>query len=150
MEKKYIIRLEEFVKLIKEDNKENPPVETWYGFPSNTSHIMNLLSASNSEYRVMRDKMEFETNSESLNQMIIFSQYLGFPNPTRMDEFFTENIDIWGTVHNPSKFINAMLEGGNYIWKYGYGESTELSRLQIVLQWDRVAKNLKQKYLKED
>jgi hypothetical protein len=38
----------------------------------------------------------------------------------------------------------------NYIWAYGYGESTQLSRLQIVLRWDSVAKRLKQKYLKED
>jgi hypothetical protein len=63
----------------------------------------------------MRDKMENETNSESLNQMIIFSQYLGFPNPAKMEEFFTENIDIWGTAYNPGKFIRAMMEGGNYI-----------------------------------
>jgi hypothetical protein len=94
--------------------------------------------------------MEDETNSESLNQMIVFSQYLGFPNPIKMEEFFDKNIDIWGTLSQPSYFIHAMMEGGNYIRKYGYGEPTELSRMQIVLQWDRVAKNLKQKYLKED
>jgi hypothetical protein len=150
MKKKYILRLEEFVKLIKEDNKENPAVGAWYSVPSNTRHFMNLLSASNSEYRVMRDQMENETIVESLNQMIVFSQYLGFPNPIKMEDFFDKNIDIWGEWCKPSCFINAMLEGGNYIRKHGLGVPTQLTRSMIIFQWNRVAKNLKQKYLKED
>jgi hypothetical protein len=150
MEKKYILRLEEFVKLIEEDRKENKPNETWFGMPGNTRHFMNLLSASSEEYRIMRDQMENETNVESLNQMIVFSQYLGFQSPPQMERFFYENNDIWGDWCKPSYFIDAMMEGGSHIRKHGHGQPTKLTKGMIIWQLDRVAKNLKQKYLKED